>query len=432
MRSRKLSLGFASLFAIFALTLLASAKHAAAQTESLLHSFDDSTGDAELPIGGVVADASGNLYGTGSGGGTTFHNTGAVFELKPITGRGWTEKVLHNFIGANGLYPVAAPILDASGNLYGTTIWGGGLGVTYCGQDGCGTVWELSPKVGGGWTETLLHRFDPNGSDGLTPYGGLIFDAAGNLYGTTLLGGTFIQGTVYELTPKAGGGWTEKILHSFGNGEDGQQPRASLIFDASGNLYGTTALGGPYGVGTVFELLPKAGGGWTEKILHNFNSNGSDGYGPLGSLIFDASGNLYGTTAQGGSSSSCVNNQTPTCGTVFELIPGLDGRWAEKVLHNFDNNGTDGINPMANLTLDASGNLYGTTYGGGSYGSGTVFELTPAGGGSWTETTVHSFGFGTDGSEPNAGLIFGAGGSLYGTTFAGGAHAGGVVFEITP
>ncbi len=180
------------------------------------------------------------------------------------------------------------------------------------------------------------------------------------------------------------------------------------------------------------SCCPKLAGAGRRKILHNFNSNGSDGYGPLGSLIFDASGILYGTTAQGGSSSSCVNNQTPTCGTVFELSPGLDGRWAEKVLHNFDNNGTDGINPMANLTLDASGNLYGTTYGGGAYGSGTVFKLTSAGGGNWTETTVHSFGFGTDGVNPNAGLIFGAGGNLYGTTFDGGAYYTGTVFEITP
>ncbi len=266
MRTRTLSLGFTALFAIFAVTPLASARRAAAQTESVLHSFDDSTGDAEEPIGGLVSDASGNLYGTGSGGGTTFHNTGAVFELKPATGGGWMEKVLHNFTVANGFYPVAAPILDAAGNLYGTTIWGGGLGVTYCGQGGCGTVWELSPKAGGGWTETLLHRFDPNGSDGVFPYGGLIFDASGNLYGTTYVGGTFDHGTVYELTPKAAGGWAEKILHSFNsNGKDGERPEDSLIFDASGNLYGTTASGGLYGGGTVFELLPKAGGGWTEK-----------------------------------------------------------------------------------------------------------------------------------------------------------------------
>jgi uncharacterized repeat protein (TIGR03803 family) len=425
----QLSVRFAAFAVILALNLAAWPTRAASQTEIVLHSFDDMTGDAAIPGGGLASDSSGNLYGTGSEGGTTMHNLGAVFELNPATGGSWTEKVLRNFSGGNGYSPEAAPTLDAAGNLYGTTIWGGGLGVNYCGQDGCGAVFELSPKAGGGWTETLIHRFDPNGSDGLTPYAGLVFDAAGNLYGATIEGGIYNQGVVFELARKSSGGWEEKILHNF-NGKDGGFPFAALIFDSAGNLYGTTSRGGLYGGGTVFELSPNADGGWTRKVLHSFNTNSSDGSGPLGGLVMDASGNLYGTTTHGGSSTFCVNNQSPTCGTVFELIPGANGSWSEKVLHNFGN-GTDGVNPTAGLTFDASGNLYGTTYGGGAYDSGTVFKLVP-GSGNWTETTVYSFGNGSDGSNPWAGLISGPGGVFYGTTLYGGTHATGTVFEIIP
>jgi uncharacterized repeat protein (TIGR03803 family) len=235
--------------------------------------------------------------------------------------------------------------------------------------------------------EEVLHSFG-NGKDGQNPYAALIFDASGNLFGTTHYGGSGTCkinggvgcGTVFELTPKAGGGWTEKILHSFGKVEDGQNPYDnSLIFDASGNLYGTTFGGGAestgcndYGCGTVFELTPKAGGGWKEKILHSFNDYSRDGYNPYAGLIFDASGNLYGTTANGG---GC--NDPYSCGTVFELTPKAGGGWTEKTLHSFNDKPKDGYHPNASLIFDASDNLYGTTAEGGTYGYGTVFEVKP-------------------------------------------------------
>ena len=216
---------------------------------------------------------------------------------------------------------------------------------------------------------------------------------------------------------------TEKKLHNFiRNGTDGVIPFAGLIFDTAGNLYGTTALGGDHGDGTVFELTPLEGGGWTEKKLHNFYKNGTDGFYPEAGLIFDAAGNLYGTTSWGGDHRA---------GTVFEMMPNGSGGWTEKVLYSFGN-GTDGAYLYAGLIFDTAGNLYGTTSGGGDYGGGTVFELTPQEGGGWTEKKLHNFYYGTDGSGPFASLIFDAEGNLYGTTTYGGSHNGGTVFEITP
>ena len=197
------------------------------------------------------------------------------------------------------------------------------MGGTYTGdicQQGCGTVFELTPAAGGGWTDRVRHNFG-NGTDGAFPDAGLIFDAAGNLYGTTNQGGAYGHwGTVFELSRSphaAGGGWTEKVLHSFGNGTDGIWPYAGLTLDALGNLYGTTTYGGTYNDGTVFELTPAAGGGWTEKVLHNFNNDGADGWFPGAGLIFDAAGNLYGTTWYGGTH----GQGTVGGGTVFEISP---------------------------------------------------------------------------------------------------------------
>src|SRR5271167_1758353 len=319
----------------------------------------------------------------------------------------WSDKVLHNFNdnGTDGYYPYASLIFDAAGNLYGTTSFGGAYGY--------GTVFELTPTAGGGWTETVLHSFG-NGTDGAEPYASLIFDAAGNLYGTTQYGGIYHVGTAFELTPTAGGGWTATVLYNFGSrsgsGTDGYWP-SSLILDAAGNLYGTTQRGGTYSWGIAFELTP-AGGSWTETVLHSFG-NGTDGLWPQARLIFGATGNLYGTTQFGG---------THGVGTVFELTPTADGGWTEQVLHNFGSSGTDGAFTQAGLIFDAAGNLYGTTFEGGSYILGTVFELTPTAGGGWTETVLHSFGNGTDGAYPYASLIFDAVGNLYGTTQHGGTY----------
>ena len=378
----------------------------AAAQEQVLHSFTNNGTDGIVPDGGVIFDGVGNLYGTTFSGGA--HSDGTVYELTPAGGGGWTEKVLHSFDqnGTDGSFPAASLIFDTAGNLYGTTAGGG----TYT----KGTVFELTPAGGGTWTEKVLYSFG-NGTDGFSPYSGLVFDAAGNLYGTAYYGGTYSRGTVFELTPQAGGTWTEQVLHSFGNGTDASAPFAGLAFDTAGNLYGTTEVGGAHTAGTVYELTPAGGGAWTEKVVYSFVNNGTDGTVPKSGVIFDGAGNLYGTTNQGG---------TYTLGTLFELTPAGGGTWTEQVLHNFGN-GTDGAVPYSTLIFDTAGNLYGTTYQGGSYGGGTVFRFNAQG-----EVLLQSFS-GTDGANPIAALIFDGAGNLYGTTIAGGASNEGAVFEIT-
>jgi len=281
----------------------------------------------------------------------------------------------------------------------------------------------LVPKGGGERIERVLHSFGSDRADGLTPFGGVIVDASGNLFGTTYFGGSNGYGTVYELIPQTGGGWTEKILHNFNNtGTEGEYPAAGLVFDTVGNLYGTTVLSGSDGVGTVFELKPGPEGAWVEKILLYFAAaDTSGGAIPYGSLMFDA-GSLYGTASGGG---------LYNVGTVFELTPEGNGTWNESVLYAFNDDGNDAYTPLAGLVRDSSGNLYGTTYTGGSAsGLGTVFELTPANG-VWTETVLHSFEGNGDGGNPGYGaLILDSSGNLYGTAQGGGAYFAGTVFEI--
>ena len=356
MRGNRLPIGLRAALAIFAAAVLMTSTWAAAQ-EKVLYNFGNGT-DGVAPQAGLVMDAAGNLYGTTYNGGT--YNYGTVFELTPAAGGGWTEMVLHNFNndGVDGAYPHAGLIFDAAGNLYGTTHSGGTHNAS-CSND-CGTVFELTPSAGGTWTEKVLYDFYSIRTDGAFPASSLIFDGAGNLYGTTIFGGASGagNGTVFELTPAAGGTWTEQVLHSFGSGTDGAYPYAGLIFDGAGNLYGTTS-GGGTAHGTLFELTPAGGGTWTEQVLHNFG-NGTDGAEPLASLIFDGAGNLYGTTSYGGSYGG---------GTVFRF-----NAQGEVLLYSFS--GTDGERPVAELILDGGGNLYGTTSGGGSEGEGTVFEIT--------------------------------------------------------
>jgi len=416
MLGKRFSIGLRTTLTMFTLTLLAASSWATPH-ESVLHSFNNNGADGVNPYAGLIFDVAGNLYGTTVEGG--IHNLGTVFELTPTQGGGWTETVLHSFgRGTDGAGPYGSLIFDGAGNLYGTTQLGG--------IHNGGTVFELTPMQGGGWTETVLHSFNDNGADGAYPLASLIFDAAGNLYGTTQQGGIHsckgkTCGTVFEMTPREGGGWSESVLHSFGNGTDGVNPQGSLISDASGNLYGTTYQGGIHSQGTVFEMTPRDGGGWTETVLHSFG-RGTDGVSPNATLIFDTTGNLYSTTIAGG-----IHNG----GTVFELSPQDGGGWTETVLHSFGN-GTDGANPQAGLVIDATGNLYGTAITGGIHSDGAVFELSPQPGGGWAETVLHSFGNGADGINPYAGLIVDAAGNLYGTTVAGGIHADGTVFEIAP
>jgi uncharacterized repeat protein (TIGR03803 family) len=402
---------------IVAVVVFVTTTLAAGQTETVLHSFNYNGKDGTAPKAALIADSSGNLYGTTESGGA--YNYGTVFELSPRAGGGWTEKLLHSFRnnGTDGELPKGGLIFDSAGNLYGTTSSGG--------QHLYGTVFELTPTSGGGWTEKVLHSFY---TDGWFPKSGLILDQFGNLYGTTPSGGAYEDGEVFELTPGAGGTWTEKTLHSFfGDNTDGSVPFGAVLLDASGNLYGTTYQGGTYGTGTAFELAPGGGVNWTETVLFSFN-NGNDGSADANSLyaglIWDSAGNLYGTGYNGGAYNY---------GAVFELTPEAGGGWSQKILHSFDDNGTDGANPEGGLIFDTAGNLYGTTYNGGAYGYGCAFELGPKAGGGWSERILHSFNNnGTDGFNPDAGLVFGSGGNLYGTTGGGGAYGYGAVFAIRP
>ena len=315
---------------------------------------------------------------------------------------GQTEKVLYSFGGylGDGSYPVAGLVFDTNGNLYGTTLTGGEYSV--------GTVFEITSDD----AEKVLYSFGGYPGDGYYPEAALVFDTDDNLYSTTDQGGAYAKGTVFEITPAG----TEKVLHSFeGAPGDGYGTYAGLVFDTQGNLYGTTELGGEngyFGEGTVFEIAPDG----TEKVLYSFGSQSGDGLYPDAGLVFDTQGNLYGTTDQGGLYSY---------GTVFELT----STGAEKVLHSFPTQSKDGYCGCAGLAFDTQGNLYGTTYRGGKYYSGTVFEITGKHG---KEKVLHTFGRRSrDGVYPAAALVVDNEGNLYGTTQQGGKYGYGTVFEIT-
>lgn len=351
------------------------------------------------------------------------------------------QHLVYTFPGQpNGAGPTSTLISDAAGNLYGTTvdggpsencIWSGGD------NDGCGTVFELSPAAGGGYTEAVLYSFQDL-SDGAVPYGGLVMDAAGNLYGAAAVGGAGLAelpGTIYELSPPAvsGGAWTFTKLYTFqsSSSTDGESPYGTLIFDHAGNLYGTTYVGGTSNDGTVFKLSPPSSGGgpWTESVLHSFS--GADGQGPMAGLFIDSTGSLYGTTVYGGNMGKTCSG-VGGCGVVFKLSPGSGGTWTELVLHEFRYDvGSDGRSPYGGVTF-YQGNFYGTVSVGPGYG-GEVFQLTPGHGGPWGFSVIHAFNAGGDGQFPYSGLTVDTHGNLYGTTSGGGAGTGGgTVYKLAP
>jgi len=405
---------------LFVVTL-AFAASAWASSETILYNFCSQSGctDGYVPIGSLVADSSGNhLFGTTYQGGA--NNLGEVFELTNSGGT-WTQTVLYSFTGVNnndGQNPYAGLILDSAGNLYGTTLYGG--------PNNQGTVFQLS-KSGSTWTETVLHAFqDISGSDGYYPYDSLVLDASGNLYGTTQAGGKFGGGTIFTLKA-SGGKFKYKLLRSFAvSASTAYSPYGALVVNPkNGYLYGTTYYGGLiWNAGAVYQLR-QVSGIWVFSVIYNFLGDSLGQYSECG-LAVDSAGNLYGTNFQGGDFNF---------GDVFKLTPN-GNKWTQKVIYSFKGYAKkDGEYPyFAGLTLDANGNLYGTTYQGGSSAAnnlnyGTVYKVAA---GSNKETVLYSFLTSSgDGYNPYHQAIL-VNGKLYGTTNSGGAHGGGIVYQVTP
>jgi uncharacterized repeat protein (TIGR03803 family) len=408
----------------------------ATSTEKLIYSFGPIDNNGDNPEGGLVFDKAGNLYGTTFGGGT--NGRGTIYELTR-TSSGWTGITLYNFCPdrvncADGWSPIGSLIIDTTGNLFGTTYFGGNNGCS------CGVVFELSPGADG-WTQTVLYAFS-GGDDGAKPIAGLVADSAGDLYGTTIEGGTGKKcttglvpgcGVVFQLAKNPSGEWTETVLHSFRGGKDGDGPAARLTLDGTGVIYGTTAGSAPDDPGTVFKLV-NTKTGWKETVLYRFAGK-ADGNSPEADVVLDENGAVYGTTRYGGTG-KCSEYGYHGCGVVFKLEHSKTG-WTESVIHSFNGGSSDGSNPAAGLVIDAKGNLYGTTAEGGltgfcgDNGCGTVFRLTPAAGGKWNKTLLHRFDDSIgDGAYPLGDVILDGAGNIYSTTQYGGSQSEGAAFEV--
>jgi uncharacterized repeat protein (TIGR03803 family) len=287
--------------------------------------------------------------------------------------------------------------------------------------------------VSGVWaanSEKVLYTFT-GGNDGGNPAAQLTFDSSGNIYGTTVVGGASGLGTVFKLMPHSSGKWTETVLYSFTGGSDGKAPHGGVTLDAKGNLYGTAVAGGigtcsGDGCGTVFKLT-NSGGSWAFSVLYSF-TGGTDGFGPGGGVVFDKKGNLYGTTPDGGSQDGCSGSG---CGVVYKLSPAKGGQWTEKVIHRFTGGKDGSTGSLGLLLLDKTGNLYGVAELGGAHGAGTAFKMTSSSGGKWNLSTIDGFKGMPNAGFPYGGLISDKAGSLYGTTYYAGANGIGSVFKLT-
>jgi hypothetical protein len=466
MTHKKYSPGRIRICLLFAVALALSIPASAEWKEKVLYSFQGGTNDGSVPIGSLVFDKQGNIYGAlefyGPGSCAPQGNAcGAVYQLTPPAQKGdaWKETLIYEFQGKganDGELPAGGLLIDAEGNLYGVTAYGGTGNCTLLGvAAGCGTVFELSPpkQKGGAWTETILYSF-PTMKQGYFPGGSVVFDKAGNLYGATSFGGTKGTtcdpyyggqcGVVFEISPPKhkGGAWTQKVLHDFpgtASGKqdgDGAEPNGGLVLDSKGTIYGTsyfggngTAVCGSIGCGTVFSFTPptKQGGVWTEKIIHRFS--GQDGGEPSSGVILGTSGTLYGTTLGGIHGYGCA----------YELTPSTNGKWKETVLYTFTDD-QNGAWPEAAFVRDSTGNLYATAYnGGGESQNGNTFKLSHQKNGKWSLAVLHGFADGIpDGEYPAAPLIFDKAGNLYSTTQDGGSGTNcrflgcGTVFEVSP
>jgi uncharacterized repeat protein (TIGR03803 family) len=395
---------------VYTLTVLAGTT-TQAQTFEVIHSF------ARVPLGfaphgGLVQDARGDLYGTTNNGGGS--GSGSVYKLTDGQS-GWIMTALVVFEhDGNGYSPEARLTLGPDGAFYGTTMFGGYPGG--CGGSGCGTIFRLNPA---GLGRTVLYRFSDQ-HESYWPYGALSFDSAGNMYGTTGVGGTVGNGTVFKLV-RSGNQWNYSVIYNFEDASKGWAPEAGVIVDSAGNLYGTTVNGGgtsSYGV--VYELSPSAGG-WSSRVLHSFSAGYNDGGWPEASLIMDAAGNLYGTTSGGG---------TGYGGTVFELSPS-GNNWNYRTICNLATAGDGTGGPWDGVLMDAAGNLYGTTYDEGAYGQGSVFKVVQSNG-DWSCYTIHDFNSPNDGANPIGDLMLDAHGNVFGTAWTGGPYGGGTAWEVTP
>jgi uncharacterized repeat protein (TIGR03803 family) len=425
---------FQGLVAALPLAALSPASHGAS-TETVLVNFGPS-GDKTIgasPYSPLIFDPHGNLYGTTASGGK--YSQGTVFKLTPPAagGTAWTQTAIFSFNGTtNGGYPTSGLVMDAKGNLYGTTQGGGAYldGVAY----------KLTPPTTGtSWVESVIAVFD--GSNGNAPTNAaMIFDSKGNLYGTTEAGGNGTldgrgYGVVFELAPPTTGSrWTESVLCRF-TATNGEGPAAKLTFDPDGNLYGTTQYGGAGpspGYGVVFKLTkpPLGKTAWTESVIATFTGADGNGANPIAGVVFDNTGNLYGTTQYGGGGPSVSGGN----GVVFMLSPpnASTKSWTPSVLLNLG--GSYGVNSAADPVFDKQGNIYVTTEGGGASNSGTVVKLTKptSASGTWTPTVLYNFTY-AKGQNPAAGLIFDTKfANLFGTTSSGGKNAEGVAFKLTP
>ena len=400
---------------VFVLAVVAT-QAAQGQTYTVLHTFTGQS-DGYQPYCTLIMDNGGNLYGTSSEVG---NGAGTTFELKHA-GSNWVLKTLYSFSGPDGAIPYGGVAFGPDGALYGVTAQGGGA------KDG--TIYRLTPKasscksVSCPWILTTLHSFAGSGDGRLPHFVAPAFDAEGNLYGTTGLGGANDEGAIFQVA-RSDGGWTESVIHSMNDFTEGAYPPSGVVADQAGDLYGVVEYS-PNGFGSVFEL--SASNGWMLSVLYTFDGR-ADGGTPIGSLIIDAAGNLYGTTSSNGNGGA---------GTVFELSPTGNG-WTYAVLYSFT--GPNNGGPAAPLTMDASGDLYGTAVTAGANGYGSVFKLTHTQNG-WTHTSLHDFDR-SDGAGPYGGLVLDSSGNIYGTTAYGGATGGncfgpggigcGVIFEITP
>ncbi len=348
----------------------------------------------------------------------------AIFLLSLARISAATTDVIFSFEEDEGEYADTDLETDSAGNIYGTTVLGGDFGG--------GTVFQLRPTPDG-WVHTVFYSFT-GGADGGEPYKGVTLDREGNLYGTAVTGGSGSCeggcGVVYKLT-NSGGTWTQSVIHAFTGGDDGSGPGARVTVDQSENVYGMTPTGGAYGLGTIYKIH-QAGGAWDFSVIHAFTGGADGGSGSAGRMIL-RKGRLYGALLFDRSGSvygTTYYGGTNGIGAVYKLSPRLIGEWDENVIYSFQN-GSDGNSPISNLVFDTVGNLYGTTSEGG-LGSGAIFKLSPIGVRQWIETIVHPFQGAPDGGFAYNGMVVDRFGNFYGATVHGGKNDDGCVYKFTP